>query len=1081
MRRTPPWTWTPDRASLRIELAVFGLVGVAAAEVLRPSGAQGVLADVGVGCLLLAALLALFPGPVRSGGSPETPLSTRPSEISEPLITVTETVSSPATLQADGPTDRRSAASFRSRWRLAQAALVIGQAAIAQTWFRSGTAVAGGDIAPPEGTAWISRMFASVAWSGSNLGSVNQAQQRLPWGAVLWLTHLAGGSGALAQRIWLTALLVAVALAAAALARALGLSPLAGVAAGMVFVWGPYLMSIGGISDVYLLAMVLLAAVPAVVVAGSRGSMPRWAAAICLGLAAPLVGYVYANPPLVGMVIGALLVSVLLVWVRYGRQAARRSVPVVLGGGALLAAFSTYWAVPARIALRNTATSSLAPLSTWIWTESRATLANALWLNNAWNWRYSYYVPYNHDFSHLPLSLLRVLLPVVAFLPLALPVGSRTKPFLRLTGAVALGALLVVVLSTGTRPPGDFLFDKLYELPYGWLLEEPGRFLMVAGLGFALLAGLLVDAARGHRPKWLERLGRGLRVPARRFQPTWSAVAFTAVVLVAAGSFPLWTGEIVPGPRPPFPSSHVKFPHYWQTMADWLNSRAAPSGALLALPPDDFYAMPYTWYYGNDGFITDLVARHVVDPSSQGYDKVSNDLLDAVHLEAKALVARDWTEAARLLGAMGTPLVLVRGDIDARFPSRSIVSPALLDRRLRADPRMHALHGDGPLIVYGVRPGLRGPTGFATVDSASPDLRALTLVPRHTALVSSPPVPGHIALFQLPPVATWQLDGSKLTTTIGERTGWSYRVANLALAPDRSATSPVQATSAVQTSPTGVSRQGATLRVSVPVGHSVVSDGTFSHGLWGPVGNCDDAVLLDRTDVFRATDVAHGGPGGTPMLQLAANVDGACESQTLAWYGGSLLVRMDVRSQSGAAPSLCIWEEPEHRCAPASALPSSNRWEHYDAVVTPAPLTRTLSLVLYAYSTQAGQLSVEDYSGVVVKPLPAAPLLAVVATPTRPAGSAAIHTALTGFATGWTSASGGRHVEVDGLRNGWIVSSGRNRQVEATYEPVRHDFPEELTDAAISILAAAGIGLLTTSARRRRQGRAQRRITEARS
>jgi len=604
---------------------------------------------------------------------------------------------------------------------------------------------------------------------------------------------------------------------------------------------------------------------------------------------------------------------------------------------------------------------------------------------------------------------------------------------------------------------------------------------MVAGLGFALLAGLLVDAARGHRPKWLKPLGRGLHARASRLQPTWSAVAFAAVVLVAAGSFPLWTGAVVPGPRPPFPSSHVKFPRYWQTMADWLNSRAAPSGALLALPPDDFYAMPYYWYYGNDGFITDLVARHVIDPSGQSYEKVSNELLKASQLEANALVARDWNEAERLLGAMDTPLVLVRGDIDARFPSRSIISPALLNNRLRADPLMHALHRDSPLVVYGLRAGISGPTAFATVDSASPDLRALALVPRHTALVSSPPVPGHIALFQLPPLATWQLDGSKLTTTIDERGGWTYRVTNLALSPGSPATSTVQATSTVRTSQTGDSRQGATLHVSVPVGHSVVSDGTFSHGLWGPVGNCDDAVPVDRTDIFRATIVSHGGPGGSPMLQLAVNVDGACESQTLAWHGGSLLLHMDVRSQSGAAPSLCFWEEPEYRCAPASALPDGSHWEHYDAIITPAPQTRTLFLILYASCTQVGQVSVEDYSGVVVKTLPAVPLLAVVATPTRPAGSAAIHTALTGFAAGWTSASGGRHVVVDGLRNGWIVSSGRNRQVEATYEPVRHDLSEELTDAAIGLLAAAVIGLLTVTARRRRQGRARRRTTEARS
>src|SRR5881397_674224 len=39
-----------------------------------------------------------------------------------------------------------------------------------QTWFRAGTVIAVGDVAPPVGTEWLSRLFAPWTWSGSNLG-----------------------------------------------------------------------------------------------------------------------------------------------------------------------------------------------------------------------------------------------------------------------------------------------------------------------------------------------------------------------------------------------------------------------------------------------------------------------------------------------------------------------------------------------------------------------------------------------------------------------------------------------------------------------------------------------------------------------------------------------------------------------------------------------------------------------------------------------------------------------------------------------------------------------------------------------
>ena len=192
------------------------------------------------------------------------------------------------------------------------------------------------------------------------------------------------------------------------------------------------------------------------------------------------------------------------------------------------------------------------------------------------------------------------------------------------------------------------------------------------------------------------------------------------------------TGAVAPDHRPLLPSTHVSVPAYWTAMASYLNG-SAPPGNLLVLPEDDFYQMPYTWgYYGADSFIRNLIARNVVDPVAQGYAPAQQELIDAVHLVQQGLLAHDWPSVRRTLTAIGTPLLLVRGDVNAAFPGRHITPPAALDRALREDPGMRLVHRAGKLELFALR-GHIGPTGsvvsYATVNSATPDLRDLALLP----------------------------------------------------------------------------------------------------------------------------------------------------------------------------------------------------------------------------------------------------------------------------------------------------------------------------------------------------------------
>ena len=818
----------------------------------------------------------------------------------------------------------------------------------------------------------------------------------------------------------------------------------------MLYFFSPHTLSDVGSNDVYLVTMVLIAALPAVVLGYARGQISLWGALACLAVAGPFLGFAYANPPLVGMIALTTVATPLLAWVRFGRPVARRSLRLVLVGGAVLIAASAYWLVPDSVALVGVAAGKLSSLSTWLFTEQRATLTNALWLNNAWGWRFAVYYPYAQDFAHFPLRLVQLFLPLVAFSGLALrsPAGTVGWRLTRIRGVLALSTLAVVILSTGTRPPGDLLFDALYRLPYGWLLREPGRFLMFAALGYALLAAILVEQGRRIVPGKIWSL-RAWPKPISS-AALLARLALGAIVLLGlASAFPLLTGAVVPGPRLPFPSDHVKVPTYWLSTAKYLNT-SAPPGSLLVLPPDDFYEMPYSWYYGNDGFIANLVDRHVLDPSAQSYNTVSTTLLASVRLESSALLAHDWTEASRLLQALGTPLVLVRGDIVADFAGRNIVSPSALAASLARDPNMRLLQSDGLLKVYGARETYPQLTSFATVNTSTPDLRVLSRLPSNTAVVTAPPVAGHIAIFQLPPVATWHLGAGALSTTVKEQRGWRYSALGLEL----HAGTQIGLTQRRVVSPGG----SAVLQLRLPVGASLIHDGNFAAGPWGPVGNCDDSEPVSAPNFLRAEVFPRAGPGRVPALQLAASIDGACESTELTWHSGPIVLDIWVRSVSGAPPEMCLWERPINRCAPTAALPSGRQWQRYRTTIVPDPGTETVSLFLYAYAQSPGQRSVDEYARVVARSLPHSPSVDVVGRPTTGPGPTHLLAYPTGYATGWVGPPSARHVLVDGVRNGWLTASGNSSLQEVHYQPLvneqRNIF---LLAGAFLLLAAAGV------------------------
>jgi arabinofuranan 3-O-arabinosyltransferase len=703
--------------------------------------------------------------------------------------------------------------------------------------------------------------------------------------------------------------------------------------------------------------------------------------------------------------------------------------------------------VPAVIHLSGFAGSQLVGLSTWAWTEGRATLRNAFWLNNFWGWSYPEYFPYAAAYNGLLLRVAEFAMPAIAFASLAIgvSVSSGVRAFLhdnglRLAVAASSVALVVIFISTGTNPPGNVVFSHLLNLPYGWLLREPGRFLLLVALAYAVLSGALVRALINTQS--VLQFARSRRVSLGLFSVGLVPALLAASICVG---FPLYTGAVVPDSRPHLPPVHVAVPAYWTSMARYVDGLPV-QGAVLVMPPDDFYQMPYTWgYYGTDNFVVDLFHRHVVIPNGQGYLPASSQLLDAVDLTAQSILHGDWREAEALVRALNAPLILVRRDIDTSIPTRSITSPRDLAAALDLAPNFVRQRQIGSLDLYALVGGTRDlvlGTNFATVNTPTPDLRLLSMLPTEQALVTSESQPGVSNVVQAPPVELWDASGGALVWSPKTPPGWNYRIVDL----DSTKVIPLDRPGAVSAAPSPMRveyQPDATnvVRVSLPA-QTVISSGNFSNPQWGPVTDC--SAFNPGQARTGAKVIADGAPGGGPALELSASAGTACTSSvSKAWKKGPVVVSLMTHVIQGASPRICLREITEDasgtvknaRCLQLPAIPDQAGWATYRASVTPDKQATKIVLYLYADGGGSANRTVVEYANLQVLEVPALPAIALLSVPAE-RQTPAVQLALvhSSFSTMWQPSVGGRHVLVDGMLNGWLVSPGVQK-FSASYAP----------------------------------------------
>lgn len=517
---------------------VAALVAVAATSEAGATTWAEAFGEVALGCLALAVV-----GTWAAAASlqPARP-AVNPSSRVGPVATTTR----PARAPGDQTRGRQTPVLSLRRWAPLLVVGVVGAVA-AQSWFGSG-AVGIGDSLPRVGSAWVSQLALAFSPGARGAGAALPAVLDLPLGATGTVLHALGGSAVLDQRLWLTALFAGVGMAMTGLLVVLGLGAAAAVVGGLAYAFSPYVVAMSGLSVAYLSAMILLPAIVAWVLVEGRSDRLVMSRLVWLAPGAILLGQTAASPPLLLVCVAATVGSVLVVGWLHGRRSLLTALRRTGIGAGVLAVVSAYWAVPLCLELASTSMVSAAAHRHWQGIQTRATLANGFWLNSAWDWGDRALYPYAGDFHHFPLVLWRYALPIAAFAALGV-VGLRERTLdgqqrLRLVVIAGAAALLAVTLSTGHQGPGAALFGLLNALPYGWLLQDPGRFLFVAGAGYAVMVAVVVDQVLLGQPRTREQaeLGTEHHFAQARLGPV--VVAAVIVVALVLPAFPLVSGSM---------------------------------------------------------------------------------------------------------------------------------------------------------------------------------------------------------------------------------------------------------------------------------------------------------------------------------------------------------------------------------------------------------------------------------------------------------------------------------------------------------------------------------------------------------
>jgi arabinofuranan 3-O-arabinosyltransferase len=818
-------------------------------------------------------------------------------------------------------------------------------------WFRTGYFYAEGDVAPFVRDGLRSEFGWQWTHQASGAGGPTYELVRGPELVFIGLARLLGGTEAMGQRLFFTAIFAfgasGVATFAARFSRRAWLVLLAGIAG----VCNPFVM-IGLANALPALAIGLVGWLGAVTCRAATGGRSRWLLTACLSV--PLA-YLVINPPffaLIAVWVVALLAVAPLV-TGTGLTGVRRVAGMYARAVALALPLSVWWIVPTYVALNRSSGAGTMLAETnvqaWSWTQSNASIAATASLVGRWSWP----DPRYHSGTWLaqaPWSWALWVLPLAA---LVAPFVAR--PHRRRTAWLMLaGTAVLVFVGKGLHPPLGSVNLWLYDhVPGFFLLREP-----VSKVG-ALLVPLELIA-------WVLAID-GLAGRLRRFTG-WTggrrgvAVGAMAVLIIgpAIAAVPMVTGEAVQAGT--HPSARVALPPAWRTVARSVN--ASPlRGKALVLPLDDYYQVPTTWgYYGSDNVARQLLTRPVISVDPQAYIGDSETYSSLVHAVQTALVSGDTAGVPSLLRTLGVSHVIVRKDIDydsaQRIPAMDqpdAITSGLADVSVveRSEDTSVAdvwqvrqesgpVSALGGLLVAGSVPDpqlvpllVGTPDDLAVVRDVPPGVarelvkgRALTVLARDAGPVDLQPgrwnvtrrangeslyhvslesPPGRAPMLVFRDAVTWQVG----TTDLPSRP--AIRI-------------PVPAGKVVAIRVDGQDHELDTGSTVVRLDRASSVEAVIAEPArttsFQPIGDCNRADSRTRPQL--QLGISRRGTIPNETIKLRSDAHAACVSAPVdARPGDTLRVAAQVRRVSGAPPRMCLWLSGPDTCA---SLALSGGW-----------------------------------------------------------------------------------------------------------------------------------------------------------
>lgn len=885
------------------------------------------------------------------------------------------------------PDDRRRPAGRRAR-ALAYCLPALVAFAVVASWFDAGRFWATGDMAPFERRSSVAEAFSIWSHQLTGAGGPSYDVVRAPELAFVVAGESLGLGAATAQRFFFAAVAALAVAAAVYFAFSFVASPIVAGAAGLLAFFNVFVLQRlpNALTPWSIMVMALVGGVILRSARVTRAEAPASVSRpLLLGLCSVTASYLALNPPL--LVASALWAGFVVVacGVLWGRAALSRAAGLVGRAAPWAAVLNLWWLVPFVVTLLGARSSFGAETSVtgWSWTHARNSLANVVTLSGVWAWDIPDFFPYAARLDSPPWAALRFALPLLAASALLLARRARRQ----VAGLLAL-AVPLVLLSKGLHPPFGDLNRLLYDhVPAMYLFREPlGKFGPMLLLVLVALCALALQGA-------LERPGAGA---AARIVPVGAVAAALAYPL------PLWSGEVVTGRRGVLPSSSVSVPEAWRDVAQFLNGSTRP-GKVLVLPLDDFYMMPTTWgFYGADVIPRFLLRRATVQPLAESYIGDPPGFKTLVARAEQALLAGDTGDVPGLLDALGVADVVVRKDIDRRFPGRSLPDPALLERELDRVPGLEKALSNEVADVWSL-PADRATVQLAKASVGAPEDDIAAVLGASSAGTVTRPLGGgrrRAYVLEAPERALEVVsDGGpyvldrQLVTGLSVELGPSVEHPG-ALEVRDAAPVEVDGTPVVQLPPgllplppsgqwaaTAAGRvlsfeEGRAEAIVRPGGGVAVFDtgaATASGGGFSDAGDCH--ARDDRT----AEEVGIRGErlgGDLPGIRLEAREHIACSVIELPEppTGGPSIyrVRMEYRTESGRRARMCLYRLRTGRCDPLAPLGESSSWEAFDEVVVAEADGGGARLFVYADGDAPdGATTVTEYRNVAATAHPA--------------------------------------------------------------------------------------------------------------